>query len=65
METWAEQIARFRALIGVSNVVSVPAWPQSARRLVDILIPVRARSSRSDLLTALAVTMRENATESL
>jgi AcrR family transcriptional regulator len=27
-----------RALIGVSNVASVPDWPQSARRLVDILI---------------------------
>lgn len=27
-----------RALIGVSNVSSTPDWPQSARRLVDILI---------------------------
>jgi len=27
-----------RALIGVSNVASGPAWQQSARRLVDILI---------------------------
>ena len=27
-----------RALIGVSNVASGPGWPQSARRLVDILI---------------------------
>jgi AcrR family transcriptional regulator len=27
-----------RALIGVSNVMSGPDWPQSARRLVDILI---------------------------
>ena len=27
-----------RALIGVSNVASSPGWPQSARRLVDILI---------------------------
>jgi hypothetical protein len=27
-----------RALIGVSNVSSVPDWPQSARRLVLILI---------------------------
>jgi AcrR family transcriptional regulator len=27
-----------RALIGVSNVASTPDWPQSARRLVDILI---------------------------
>jgi AcrR family transcriptional regulator len=27
-----------RALIGVSNVSSGPDWPQSARRLVDILI---------------------------
>ena len=28
-----------RALIGVSNVASGPDWPQSARRLVEILIP--------------------------
>ncbi|HTZ30885.1 MAG TPA: TetR/AcrR family transcriptional regulator [Methylomirabilota bacterium] len=27
-----------RALIGVSNVASVPEWPQSAKRLVEILI---------------------------
>jgi AcrR family transcriptional regulator len=27
-----------RALIGVSNVASAPNWPQSAKRLVDILI---------------------------
>jgi AcrR family transcriptional regulator len=27
-----------RALIGVSNVATGPGWPQSARRLVDILI---------------------------
>jgi hypothetical protein len=27
-----------RALVGVSNVASVPDWPQSARRLVQILI---------------------------
>ncbi|MBV8114481.1 MAG: TetR/AcrR family transcriptional regulator [Silvibacterium sp.] len=27
-----------RALVGVSNVASTPGWPQSARRLVDILI---------------------------
>ena len=27
-----------RALIGVSNVASVPDWPASARRLVDILL---------------------------
>ena len=27
-----------RTLIGVSNVASSPDWPQSARRLVDILI---------------------------
>ena len=27
-----------RALIGVSNLASSPDWPQSARRLVDILI---------------------------
>ena len=27
-----------RALIGVSNVASGPDWPQSARRLVAILI---------------------------
>jgi len=27
-----------RALIGVANVASAPDWPQSARRLVQILI---------------------------
>jgi len=27
-----------RALVGVSNVASAPNWPESARRLVDILI---------------------------
>jgi len=27
-----------RALVGVSNVASSPDWPQSARRLVDILL---------------------------
>jgi AcrR family transcriptional regulator len=27
-----------RALVGVSNVASSPDWPQSAKRLVDILI---------------------------
>jgi len=27
-----------RALVGVSNVASVPDWPASAKRLVDILI---------------------------
>ncbi len=27
-----------RALVGVSNVASAPNWPQSAKRLVDILI---------------------------
>jgi hypothetical protein len=27
-----------RALIGVSNVASAPDWPQSARRLVHILV---------------------------
>jgi AcrR family transcriptional regulator len=27
-----------RALVGVSNVASAPDWPQSARRLVDILL---------------------------
>jgi AcrR family transcriptional regulator len=27
-----------RALVGVSNVASVPDWPQSAKRLVEILI---------------------------
>jgi hypothetical protein len=27
-----------RALVGVSNVASVPDWPESARRLVEILL---------------------------
>jgi AcrR family transcriptional regulator len=27
-----------RALVGVSNVASVPDWPESARRLVEILV---------------------------
>jgi AcrR family transcriptional regulator len=27
-----------RALVGVSNVASIPEWPQSAKRLVEILI---------------------------
>lgn len=27
-----------RALVGVSNVASVPDWPESARRLVQILL---------------------------
>jgi hypothetical protein len=27
-----------RALVGVANVASAPDWPQSARRLVDILL---------------------------
>jgi hypothetical protein len=27
-----------RALVGVSNVASAPDWPQSAKRLVEILI---------------------------
>jgi hypothetical protein len=27
-----------RALVGVSNVASAPNWPQSAKKLVDILI---------------------------
>jgi AcrR family transcriptional regulator len=34
-----------RALIGVSNVASAPDWPQSAKRLVQILI-VGSRPSR-------------------
>jgi AcrR family transcriptional regulator len=33
-----DPIDLLRALIGVSNVASGPGWPQSARRLVDILI---------------------------
>lgn len=33
-----DPIDLLRALIGVSNVASSPDWPQSARRLVEILI---------------------------
>ena len=33
-----EPMDLLRALIGVSNVATGPGWPQSARRLVDILI---------------------------
>ncbi len=33
-----EPLDLLRALVGVSNVASVPNWPQSAKRLVDILI---------------------------
>jgi AcrR family transcriptional regulator len=33
-----EALDLLRALIGVSNVASAPDWPQSARRLVGILI---------------------------
>ncbi len=33
-----EPLDLLRALVGVSNVVSGPGWPESARRLVDILI---------------------------
>ncbi|WP_263358901.1 TetR/AcrR family transcriptional regulator [Acidicapsa ligni] len=33
-----EPLDLFRALVGVSNVASSPDWPQSARRLVEILI---------------------------
>ena len=50
MQTSAQQIARLKALVSVSNVASVPDSPQSARRLVDI------SSSRSALLTTNAVT---------
>jgi len=39
-----------RALVGVSNVASVPDWPESARRLVEILIagsrPTQSSSSK-------------------
>jgi AcrR family transcriptional regulator len=39
-----------RALVGVSNVASVPDWPESARRLVEILIagsrPTRSNASQ-------------------
>jgi AcrR family transcriptional regulator len=33
-----DPIDLLRALVGVANVASSPEWPQSARRLVDILI---------------------------
>jgi hypothetical protein len=33
-----DPIDLLRALIGVSNVASEPEWPQSAKRLVEILI---------------------------
>jgi AcrR family transcriptional regulator len=33
-----EPLDLLRALVGVSNVSSIPDWPQSARRLVQILI---------------------------
>jgi AcrR family transcriptional regulator len=33
-----EPLDLLRALVGVSNVSSVPDWPESARRLVEILI---------------------------
>jgi AcrR family transcriptional regulator len=33
-----EPLDLLRALVGVSNVSSIPDWPQSARRLVHILI---------------------------
>ena len=40
-----------RALVGVSNVSSVPDWPESARRLVDILLagsrPTQSNATRS------------------
>jgi AcrR family transcriptional regulator len=40
-----------RALVGVSNVASAPNWPQSAKKLVDILIagsrPSQKRSRRA------------------
>jgi AcrR family transcriptional regulator len=35
-----------RALVGVSNVASAPNWPQSAKRLVDILIAGSRPSSK-------------------
>jgi AcrR family transcriptional regulator len=34
-----------RALVGVANVASAPDWPQSARRLVDILLLGSRRST--------------------
>ncbi|EKS70372.1 MULTISPECIES: TetR/AcrR family transcriptional regulator [Caballeronia] len=33
-----EPLDLLRALVGVSNVAEAPDWPQSARRLVDILL---------------------------
>ena len=40
-----------RALVGVSNVSSVPDWPESARRLVDILLagsrPTQSNATKS------------------
>ena len=33
-----DPIDYLRALVGVSNVASAPNWPESAKRLVDILI---------------------------
>jgi AcrR family transcriptional regulator len=40
-----------RALVGVSNVASVPDWPESARRLVDILLagsrPTQSTTTKS------------------
>ena len=33
-----EPLDLLRALVGVSNVASTPDWPQSARRLVEILL---------------------------
>jgi AcrR family transcriptional regulator len=49
-----EPLDLLRALVGVSNVASGPEWPQSARRLVQILIagsrpekePARANEKR-------------------
>jgi AcrR family transcriptional regulator len=38
-----------RALVGVSNVASVPDWPQSAKRLVDILIAGSRPQANVDL----------------
>jgi len=42
-----EPLDLLRALVGVSNVASVPDWPQSARRLVEILI-LGSRTTRED-----------------
>jgi len=33
-----DPIDLLRALVGVSNVASTPDWPESARRLVHILL---------------------------